>query len=220
VFVNALLSALARAAAVVDIPGAPRSLRLDAAEVVDDGVRVRWSFLDPEGSVAAHDSDERRVHGELRIPSTRGATDELARSWWARAQLDAAYRYKQQIDADWIPGKPFLPKVWTTEEAWQALLTSLGSGGDDVRVERGEIRVDDGTEVVTYRIDPDAWAAFLTGPDTGHAQGETPIVPAAHPLVDGLPLWAVDELNEVVGAFGPVVGLVAGQLVGIEAGES
>jgi hypothetical protein len=35
------------------------------------------------------------------------------------------------------------------------------------------------------------------------------------PLVNGLPLWAVDELDEMEGAHGPAVGLLNGRLVGL-----
>jgi hypothetical protein len=35
------------------------------------------------------------------------------------------------------------------------------------------------------------------------------------PLVNGLPFWAVDELDETEGAHGPAVGLLNGRLVGL-----
>lgn len=141
------------------------------------------------------------------------------RTWWAQAQLAAAWRYKQQIDADWTPGEQFTRHVWTTEEAWQALLTHLGSYGADVRVDDGEIRVLKGTEKTIYRIDPEAWTAYLTGPEITDQPRNSQIVPVATPLVDGLPLWVVDELDEVAGAWGPVVSLHGGRLMGSDVQE-
>lgn len=213
------LAAVRRASRGIDVPGTPRSLRLDNAEVVVDGVRLTWSFVDPERHLdEQRPHGGRRLRGELEVRSVKGAPDEMARRWWAEVQLAAARRYKLQIDADWLPGEAFVRRVWTTEEAWQALLAHLGSYGAAVRVERGEIRVTDGTEETTYRIDPDEWATHLTGPEYTD-DGSSEIVPAASPLVDGLPLWAADELMEAAGAWGPVVGLVDGRLVGLEMPE-
>lgn len=209
------LSAVRRASRVVDVPGTPRSLRLDNSEVVADGVRLTWSFVDPERHLGERRPHGRRIRGELEVRSVKGDPDEAARSWWAEAQLAAARRYKLQVDADWLPGEALVRRVWTTEEAWHALLVYLGGYGAAVRVERGEIRVTDGTEETTYRIDPDEWAAYLTGPEFTD-DGSSEIVPAASPLVDGIPLWAADELMEAAGAWGPVVGLVDGRLVGLQ----
>lgn len=211
------LAAVRRASRVIDVPGTPRSLRLDDAVPVGDGVRLSWSFVDPE--VLPHDRPPhgRRIRGELEVRATQGVPEEVARTWWAAAQLAAARRYKLQIDADWLPGEPFVRRVWTSEEAWQALLAHLGSHGAVVRVEDGEIRVGDGPEETIYRIDPDEWAEYLTDPETAEAPGDADIVPVAGPLVDGLPLWAVDELDEAAGAWGPLVGLVDGRIVGLRA---
>jgi hypothetical protein len=217
--VKPYVTAVRRAADVVDVPGAPRSLRLDQVQVDGDSVSLGWSFVDPEVPPGPESRDG-RVHGTVvvRRPA-RGTAQEVARNWWDQAQLEAAQRYKLQIDADWIPGEPWTRREWTVEEAWEALLAHLGrTYGAEVRVEDGEIRVADGDGEVIYRIDPDEWAMFLNVPeatDTGNAE----IVPAAMPLVDGLPLWVVDELAEVEGAWGPVVALVDGQLVGIRASQ-
>jgi hypothetical protein len=210
------LAELRRASALVDVPGAPRSLRLDNAEAVAGGVRLRWSFVDPEVLPGDREPHDRRIRGELEVRLRQGAKEEAARGWWAEAQLAAARRYKQQIDADWSPGEPYARRCWTTEEAWQALLTHLGSHGAEVHVEDREIRVARGAEQTIYRIDPADWAEHLTEPEDTGAADDSDIVPVATPLVDGLPLWVVDELFEVAGAWGPVVGLVNGRLVGLQ----
>ncbi len=210
------LAAVRRASEVVDVPGTPRSLRLDNAEAVADGIRLRWSFVDPEVLPGDRGPHGRRIRGELEVRPSQGFQDEVARGWWAEAQLAAARRYKQQIDADWSPGEPYVRRIWTTEEAWQALLTHLGRYGAEVHVDDDGIRVVQGTEQTIYRIDPAEWAAYLTGPEVTEAADDSDIVPVGTPLVDGLPLWAVDELSEAAGAWGPVVGLVEGRLVGLQ----
>jgi hypothetical protein len=215
--VKRYLAAVRRASRVVDVPGAPRSLRLDDAAPVGQGVRLRWSFVDPEVLPHERPPHGRRIRGDLEVRVAQGVPEEVARTWWAEAQLAAARRYKLQVDADWLPGEPFVRRVWTTEEAWQALLAHLGSYGAVVRVEGREIRVRDGPGETVYRIDPDEWAQYLTDPEIAEEPGDTDIVPAANPLVDGLPLWAVDELDEAAGAWGPVIGLVDGEIVGLRA---
>lgn len=166
--------AVRRAARIVDVPGAPLTLRLDRVTRTGADLRLAWSFLDPE---------------------------------------------------------PLVRRVWTREEAWQALLTHLGAyseygelgprgpEGAYVRVEAGVIH----DAETTYVIDPDEWADYLSDPEpepaSVDASLETGTVPAAFPLVDGLPLWAVDELDEVAGSSGPVIGLVDGDLRELEPGE-
>lgn len=210
------MAALRRASTVVDVPGTPRSVRLDNVEVVSDHVRLSWSFVDPEVLPDDPQPHTRRIRGELEVAMAQGLPAELARSWWTEVQLAAGRRYASQIDADWEPGHPYVRRVWNTDEAWEALLTHLGRYGAEVRVDGGEIRVVNGADETTYRIDPDEWATFLTRPETADSPGDSEIVPVGPPLVDGLPLWAVDELNEAAGAWGPVVGLVNGRLVGLE----
>ena len=104
--------------------------------------------------------------------------------------------------------------MWSRDEAWPALLGHLRMQGR-VLVESDEIRVVSGTEEITYRIDAEEWAAHLTEPEVAEEPEGTEIVPVATRLVDGLPLWAVDELSEAVGAWGPVVGLRNGRIVGL-----
>jgi hypothetical protein len=217
--VKSFVTAVRRAAAVVDVPGTPRSLRLDDVRVDGDSLAVVWSFVDPEVPPSP-ESRGGRIRGTTVVEPSQGRTpDDAARGWWAQAQLEAARRYKRAIDADWIPGEPWARREWTVDEAWQALLTHLGTYGAEVRVEDGEIRVADADgEVTVYRIDPDAWAMYLNDLQ-GTDSGSSPVVPAALPLVDGLPLWATDELAEVAGAFGPLVGLLDGRLVGLGAAE-
>ena len=108
--------------------------------------------------------------------------------------------------------------MWSRDEAWHALLGHLRTQGR-VLVESDEIRVVSGTEEIIYRIDAEEWAAHLTEPEAAEEPEGTEIVPVATRLVDGLPLWAVDELSEAVGAWGPVVGLRNGRIVGLRAGD-
>ena len=115
-----------------------------------------------------------------------------------------------------VPGEPYVHRVWTVEEAWRALLDHLAAFGAEVRVEDGEILVTRGNEIETYRIDPTEWAEFVTGSEPAD---EPYVILAAFPTVHGLPLWAVDELNEAMGASGPVVALVDGELVGVRQRE-
>ncbi|MQW75305.1 hypothetical protein GHK92_05410 [Nocardioides sp. dk4132] len=207
------LEAVRRASAVVDVPGTPLSLRLDRAEVVADRVRLRWSFVDPEVLPGDRESHNRRIRGELEVPLSQ-AHDETASGWWADVQLAAARRYKQQIDADWSPGEPYVRRIWSVDEAWQALLDHLGRHAD-VHDDKGGIRVVRGTEQTTYRIDPADWAAYLTGPEAAESTGDGDIVPVGTPLSEGIPVWVADELLEVTGSWEPaVVELVNGELVG------
>ncbi len=211
------VTAARRLSSVLDVPGTPRSLRLDDVTIDGDVVVLRWSFTDPEsfdGDPMPHD---RRIHGELEVSSVNGNPDEAARSCWARIQLDAAYRYKLQVDADWIPGQPYVRRVWTPDVAWQGLLTFLGREGAEVRHERGELHAIYGAaDENIYRIDPNDWATYLTGPSTPEPSvepDESDIVPAATPDVAGLPLWATDELTELAGTY-TVIALVDGRLTG------
>jgi hypothetical protein len=211
------VAALRRASTQVDVPGTPRSLALDAVEPGGDTVRVSWSFVDPEVRPEDRVPHGCRLRGLLEVATAPGPPDALARSWWVEVQLAAGRRYRSQVDADWEPGAPVVRRVWQVDEAWEALLAHLGRYGADVRVVGGEIRVVARDVETTYRIDPDEWAAFLTGPEALAPSGGSDIVPAGVPLVDGLPLWALDELAEAAGAWGPVVGLVDGRIVGLPA---
>ena len=209
------IAALQRAAHSVEVPGAPLSLRLDTVDVTDDAVSLGWSFIDPEdppdpGSLGG------RVHGTLLMRADSDASVlEDATDLWARAQLQAAQRFKNAVDADWIPGEPVRRREWSVAEAWQALLDHVSAGEGDVQVVEGEIRVTSQERRSVYRIDPDEWAAYLNRVEAVDHPADDYVVPAAMPLVDGLPLWAVDELEESEGAHGPVVGLVHGRLVGL-----
>jgi len=209
------IAALQRAAHSVEVPGAPLSLRLDTVDVTDDAVSLGWSFIDPEdppdpGSLGG------RVHGTLLMRADSDASVlEDATDLWARAQLQAAQRFKNAVDADWIPGEPVRRRKWTVQEAWQALLDHLSAGEGDVQVVEGEIRVAGRERPSVYRIDPHEWATYLNRVEAVDHPGNGYVVPAAMPLVEGLPLWAVDELDETEAAHGPVVGLVSGRLVGL-----
>ena len=213
-----LEAALRRASEVVDVPGTPRSLFLDGVEVADRRVRLSWSFADPEVLPGDRPPHGRRIRGETVVSlaqRSRVGVVDVARSCWAEAQLAAARRYRLQVDADWVPGQPYVRQHWGVAEAWDALLTHLGQYGAVAHVDGGEIRAVRGAEETVYRIDPEAWAAFLNGVDPDPPE-ESEVVPAGVPLADGLPLWATDELDEAAGAWGPVVGLVDGRLVGLE----
>ncbi|HET9420214.1 MAG TPA: hypothetical protein VFO49_03685 [Nocardioides sp.] len=207
------LEAVRRAAATVDVPGTPRSLRLDTSGAEGDTIRLTWSFIDPEdpGPAGGH-----RIREVLRVSSEPGDPDHLARSWWAEVQLSAGRRYKSQIDADWTPGAPYSPRTWTPDEAWQALIDHLGAYGADLRAEAREIRVRSRGEETVYRIDPEEWAAFLNAVDSRDDWDDSDIVPVATPApYGGLPMWAIDDLDETAGSRGPVIGLVDGRLVGL-----
>ena len=205
---NAYAAAVRRAAGTVDVPGTPRDLRLDGIDVGVDLVRLRWSFANPENPAWG-----RLLHGEHEFRSPDGDPDETARSWWADVQLAAARRYHHQIDADWLPGQPPVARVWTTDEAWQALLRFLGWYAD-LRVTDGEIRRLVGTHEVVYRIDPDEWAAMLNASEGLEWPAESKIVPVGYPPTDGIPLWAADELEEARGS-GSLIGLSHGRIVNL-----
>ena len=202
--------ALRRSARLVDVPGAPRTLRLDGTEGHGRGVRLSWSFIDPNVLPGEPTRHGRRVSGLLDVPSDDPGAAGPA---WAAVQLAAAHEYKRQIDADWEPGEPYVPRTWTADEAWQALLSHLESDGDEVVAVDGEIRVRHGTERVVYRIDPAEWAEHLTEPAAAW-DPDSDVVPVGTPMIGGLPLWAVDELDEARGSGGPVVRLVDGRIVG------
>jgi hypothetical protein len=213
--VKAYLAAVRRASTVLDVPGTPTTLRLDDARSIGgDVVLLSWSFADPEVFSGDKKPHGRRVKGDLTVRA-EGDPEEAARTWWAEAQLSAGHRYKRQIDADWTPGEPYVRRVWTRDEAWEALLSHLRSTWDEVVVEEGGIRVVDGREEVVFRIDRDQWAEYLTDPVTDQAPRRTDVVPVATPMDRGLPLRAVDDLEEAAGAWGPVVGLVEGRIVGL-----
>ena len=101
VLVKEYITALRQVCEIVDVPGTPRSLRLEDVQTVDDRVRLSWSFVDPEVLPGDHRSHERRPHGWLDLGPASGVPIERAREWWAEAQLAAARRYALQIDADW-----------------------------------------------------------------------------------------------------------------------
>ncbi|GAB2870760.1 hypothetical protein [Nocardioides pacificus] len=221
--------AVRRAARVVDVPGAPLSLRLDDVSRTREGARLDWSFVDPESHAGDPHPHGRRIRGSTQVPSPRAPSEDLARDWWAAAQLAAAHRFKEQVDSDAMPGVPYVHRTWSVEEAWEALVAYLGPHCTEVRPEDGIIRVDDGYEQTTFLIDPTEWAAYLSDveptavdehpDDATEAHLATGIVPTAVPLVDGLPLWAVDELEEATGSGGPVIALVEGELAEGELAE-
>jgi len=99
-----------------------------------------------------------------------------------------------------------------------------GSYGGEMHVYAGEIRVTREHEEVAYRIDPDAWAEYLNRLYRTPPLEDPYVVPAAGPVHNGLPVWAIDELCEVAGSnedggVGLVdggVGLVDGELIGLE----
>ncbi|MFY0408896.1 hypothetical protein [Solicola sp. PLA-1-18] len=210
---------LRAASAVLDVPGTPLSLRLEGLEPTGAGTVLTWSYLDPESWAGDKRAGTRRITGRLTVEPEAGTASDVARRWWARAQLEAGRRYQQQIDADWTPGEPFVDRRWTPDDAWDALVEYLGRHGRPVVVDDGVIRVGDDTYPDdVYVIDPHAWAAYLNAVETaGDDPEERPehrIVPVGRPTTDGLPTWAADELDETNGSQGPAVGLVDGELVG------
>jgi hypothetical protein len=209
--VNPYVDAIRRAATVIEVPGTPRSLRLDGATVMGSTLRVYWSFLDPEVVPGDPRSPVRRVHGET-ASSLESEEVGTGPACWAEVQLAAAHRYKFQIDADWLPGEHPIRRVWTVDDAWTALLGYLAAQGAAVRARNREVTVEDASATTTYHIDPAEWAEYLNSPE---ASGDSAIVPAATPLVYGLPIWAADELEEAAGAWGPQIALINGQLIGL-----
>lgn len=216
------LEAVRRASAVLDVPGTPRTLRLD--DVAPDGraaVRLRWSFVDPEVLVGETAPHGRRIKGDLTFRA-EGDPQEAARSWWGEAQLAAGQAFAHQVDADWIPGEPYVRRVWTREDAWEALLGHLRSVWDEVLLEDGGVRVvrdrEGERDEVVYRLDPDRWADYLTDPVRTEPSEGSYVLPVATRMDDGLPLWAVDELEEAGGAW-TRVGLVKGRLVRLRSAD-
>lgn len=138
--------------------------------------------------------------------------DAAGRTGWARAQLDAARRFCRQVDADWLPGEPYVRRVWSIEGAWQALLAYLARHGAAVTISGSEINVTTDAETMTYRLDPASWTDYLNA--VGEPDGDE-VVPAAVPLSDGLPLWATDELFEA-GAYSSTITLIGGRLAGVD----
>ena len=208
------VAAVRQAATVVDVPGAPLSLRLEHIEMDGGTIRLRWSFGDPQASPDDRASSARRIRGEQEESISSGDVAGLARSWWAAAQLAAAHRYQRLVDADWTPGEQPRRAGRTVDQAWEALLAYLRQEPGEVSAHDGAIRATRDSQEYVYRIDPAEWAVFVTGAAT-NSSSDPGIVPAACRLVDGLPAWAVDQLVETAGAFGPVIGLVDGQLVGL-----
>jgi len=200
--VTDLAAAVRAAAHVVDVPGTPRSLRLDDVVVDGDAVTMAWSVADPS---YADRGD--RWHGTTTV--TAPLAGEPGEVCWAAAQLAAAHRWKQELDGDEMPGVPWTPRVYTVDDAWQALLRYLATHGEVRKTGPGEITVDDEAGTVV-RLDPVAWAAYLSDDDAQPASPDT--VPTGGREVDGLPLWAADELDEEIGSAGPVIGLVRGRL--------
>ena len=211
---TAFSKALRRASAVVDVPGTPRSLRLDAVQQEGDLVRVSWSFADPEVHVGERSGHARRVRGHLEVASPRpGRAAEV----WAEVQLAAARAHILQVDGDGDPGQPYVRRQWTPQEAWDALVEHLQQRWAVVDVGDGEVRVRDGAREAVYRLDPEDWAAYLTEPEAPWGE-ESDVVPVAVRTDGPLPLWAVDDLDEAEGAGGPEVSLVGGRLVGSRPG--
>jgi len=190
-------------------------LQVDRIDVRGDEVSIGWSFLDPE-VFPVPSSEGGRIRGTLVVRATNDASaEEQARAWWSQAQLLAAREFKLAIDADWIPGEPVRPRRWSVAGAWAALLDYLADGAADVQVLEGEIRVTHPEWRSVYRIDPHEWADYLNRFESAIPARNDYILPAAMPLVHGLPLWATDKLTEEEGAHGPVVALVDGRLVGL-----
>jgi len=187
------------------VPGAPLSLRLEEvgpARGRSDALRLVWSYEDPEYLPGDPQPHGRRVRGATEV-AWRLAADvqHAARGAWAEAQLAAAHRFNGQVDADSRPGEPWLRRSWTVTEAWLALRDHLGVHGRAVTADRatGEITVGSAPEVLTYRVDAEAWAAYLNRTYEHAPDSDGYIVPTADHLVDGLPLWAADELMDVSG---------------------
>ncbi|WP_299055386.1 hypothetical protein [uncultured Nocardioides sp.] len=186
--------ALLRAATAdgTDVPGTPYSLRLEGLRVPQDGgpAHVSWTYRDPTGETD-------RVPGTTEVRLT-----DDPRTQWRAAQLDAAHAYQRHLDLDTRPGEPYVPVRFEIDEAWHLLLEHLGRRHRVVESD-GVLRVG---EHGRLRVDREAWAAYLNqfADDTGTGPEENPDgwVPCAVPLVDGLPLWADDELTESLGAWG------------------
>lgn len=206
--------ALRRAAEVVDVPGTPRTLRLDEVHETGDTVTVRWSFVDPE----VHEGRPRaRLSGTATFApqGRRGEVEVLARSWWREVQLAAGHRFKRQVDADFVPGVPPRREPWTVDEAWHALLAHL-QASQPVTVEATAegLRVVTRTAETHYRFSPHVWADYLNRVQLATSSGDDEyVVPAGVPQDGGLPIWAADDLDETAGLRGPVVTIAGGRLV-------
>lgn len=214
------VAALRRAAEVVDVPGVPLTLRIDQVQQGRSDLTVTWSLEDPE--VWPGDSRRRRLQGTATfpLPSRRHDADTAARAWWADVQLAAARRFKGQVDADSTPGTAPRAQLWSTEEAWRALLSYLGGTGARVTETGTDVRVvHPSGETEVYRFTPEEWADYLNRPiRSASSQGDGYVVPSAVPVVGGIPVWAGDELDEAVGAHGPVAVIRHGRIVGIGEG--
>lgn len=208
----------------VSVPGTPLALRIDQVGEAGPGrLQVTWSFVDPESYEGDDPSSPRRLRQETTLAVPRsGRPEDGAAQWWNEIQLAAAHRYKRAVDADWIPGAaPEAPTARSVAELWQDLLNHLGTYDTVINAEPGNVRVRErGGHVVVYEFTPEEWAAYLRpAPDEDGAPDAarvdpSPIVPAAVPLVGGLPLWVDDELLEVAGSRGSPIRLVDGRLVG------
>ncbi|MFY0405444.1 hypothetical protein [Solicola sp. PLA-1-18] len=223
--VDACLDAVRRLANVVDVPGAPTTLRLEQVNSTADGFKLRWSCFDPI-AWANRDlpsKEQARMRGTVRVGLKVGDPETTARAWWARTQLAAARRYARHLDADWEPGVPWVNRTWTIDEAWKALTEYLTGPRRRVHTEEDGVHVsfDDPDRLdEVYEFKPREWAAYLReftsttlGPLEPGQVGDSEIVPAAIPLIDGLPLFVTDELSEMMGSKGPAVTLVDGRIV-------
>jgi hypothetical protein len=201
-------------AGVVDVPGAPVTLRLDGVSASDDTCEVLWSYTDPE-IVPGASEPQGRVAGVTRV-TVHETSDTTGERCWAQAQLDAAHEFKYQVDEDWLPGEPPPdPRQWSAPEAWSALRTFLSRDGATVREDDGDLVVTgQHGHTVSYRFEPTAWAAYLTRFAVAVLEAGSPyVVPAAVPEMDGLPLWVADQLIEEA-ATSQVVLLEDGELRG------
>ena len=197
--------AVSQAARKVHVPGTPLTLRLDRVEAVDGACHLWWSYRDPTG-----ESSDGRVRGETSTDIRNISDGDVGELCWDAAQLAAARRWKYELDGDEMPGIPYVARTWTIDEAWRALLVMLSRYGTVSETGDREIavRTADATELIV-RLDPAEWAAYVALPEE---VTDDDIVPTAIPLVDDLPLWVSDEMFDVLGSSGAVIGLVDGRL--------
>lgn len=202
--VEDIASAVSRAARNVHVPGTPLTLRLERVRAAADVCLVEWSYRDPTG-----ESSDGRIRGETSVDIGNLTDGDLGELCWDAAQLAAAHRWKYELDGDELPGVPYVPRTWTVDEAWEALLALLGRYGTVVRAEGGEITLREGETERIFRLDPAHWAACVSLPEKVTNRY---IVPTAVALANGLPLWVSDEVFEVLGSSTGVIGLVNGSL--------
>jgi hypothetical protein len=198
-------TAVSEAARNVHVPGTPLTLRLDRVKAADGACHLWWSYRDPTG-----ESSDGRVRGETSIDVRNISDGDVGGLCWDAAQLAAAHRWVFELDGDEMPGVPYVPRTWTIDEAWRALLVMLSRYGTVSQTGASEITVrdSDGTDLI-FRLDPAEWAAYVALPEE---VANDDIVPTAVPLVDDLPLWVSDEMSEMLGSSGAVIGLVDGDL--------